>query len=521
MIHCDALSVRYPGQPDDVLHNLTVTLHEGETTLLVGPSGSGKTTFLHVLAGLLPDTIEADVSGHCETNGTVGILFQNPDDQFCMQTVGAEVAFSLENRSLDRSQMDDQIYILLRRVGLDVPLTTSITELSGGMKQRLALACVLALEPDILLLDEPTAQLDPAGQRILMQLIEELHHERALTLVLIEHQLDRCVTFSDRVLVFDHGGTILRDGPPHEIFGQHRAELERHGIATPLLYPYQLETLPPTSSQAARLRKARHDRPPVRQDTTLALTRAALERRKRTIVDDLSLTTQCGEWIMIVGPNGAGKSTLLETLAKLIPAQGGTVRLFEKELRKWKNRHYYRHVGFVFQQPEFQFLKQTVADELVISMDAPTPERMETALQHYRLTHVASQSPLALSMGQKRRLSVATMLLEPKDVLLLDEPTFGQDAETTAHLIEMFEQARANGTTLLMVTHDMELVHRHADRVLVLGDGRLQFDGTPTDLLQDETLLEHNQLARPLTYLYQQLEEVKRRAGKRLPARAY
>ncbi|WP_251135198.1 ATP-binding cassette domain-containing protein [Exiguobacterium sp. s127] len=521
MIHCNDLSVRYPGQHDNVLHHVTVTLHEGETTLLVGPSGSGKTTFLHVLAGLLPDAIEADVSGHCKTNGTVGILFQNPDDQFCMQTVGAEVAFSLENRSVDGSQMDDRIDAALARVGLDVPLTTPIMQLSGGMKQRLALACVLALKPDILLLDEPTAQLDPAGHRVLMQLIEELHHDRTLTLVLIEHQLDRCVTFSDRVLVFDHGGTILRDGPPLDVFGQHRDELERRGIATPLLYPYQLETVPPASSQAGRLRKVNNNRPPVRYDNTFALTRTALGRRKQVIVDDLSLATHAGEWIMVVGSNGAGKSTLLETLAKLIPAQGGTVRLFEKELRTWKSRSYYRHVGFVFQQPELQFLKQTVEGELVISMDAPTPERIETALQSYRLTHVARQSPLALSMGQKRRLSVATMLLEPKDVLLLDEPTFGQDAETTSQLIEMFEQARLNGTTLIMVTHDMELVHQYADRVLVLGDGRLQFDGTPDTLFKDETLLEHNQLSRPLSYLYQQLEEVKRRAGKRLPARTY
>ncbi len=518
MMQCEHLTVRYPDQDHPVLQDLSVTIDKGETTLLVGPSGSGKTTFLHVLAGLLPETIEADVSGHWLTEGTVGMLFQQPDDQFCMQTVGAEMAFSLENRSISRFEMDERIKGVLARVGLDLALTTPIAELSGGMKQRLALACVLALEPDILLLDEPTAQLDPHGQRLMMELIEELHHDPNVTLVLIEHQLEQCVTFADRVLVFQTG-RIRLDGPPRDIFSERRTVLTELGIATPRLYPYTFGTIPAEVAAERAL-----DRPPVREpvstEPTFELVDVTVRHGKQTVLQRISLTAHAGEWIMLVGRNGAGKSTLLETLAKLLPAQGGTIQLFQTALKKWRDRTFYRQVGFVFQQPEFQFLKQTVLDELTISCTSPSSGQMDDALQYYRLADVAGQSPLALSLGQKRRLSVATMLLERKAVLLLDEPTFGQDAETTAQLIEVLRQARAAGTTLIMVTHDMELVYQQADRVLVLGSGNIQFDGSPEELFQETKILHDNQLIRPVSYQYQQQKEGIRRAGKPLMARS-
>ncbi|WP_233494531.1 ABC transporter ATP-binding protein [Exiguobacterium sp. RIT594] len=513
MMQCEHLTVRYPDQDYPVLHDLSVTIDKGETTLLVGPSGSGKTTFLHVLAGLMPETIEADVSGEWTTDGTVGMLFQQPDDQFCMQTVGAEIAFSLENRQIARGEMEDRIRIVLTRVGLDLALTTPIAELSGGMKQRLALACVLALEPDILLLDEPTAQLDPHGQQLMMELIEELHHDPDVTLVLIEHQLERCVTFADRVLVFQTG-QIRLDGPPRDIFSEHRTVfLTKLGIAIPRLYPYTLGTMPAEVAAEREL-----DRPPVREpvstEPTFDLVDVTVRYGKQTVLERISLTAHAGEWIMLVGRNGAGKSTLLETLAKLLPVQSGTIQLFQTDLKKWRDRMFYRQVGFVFQQPEFQFLKQTVLDELAISCPSPSSGQMNDALQHYRLADVAAQSPLALSLGQKRRLSVATMLLERKAVLLLDEPTFGQDAETTAQIIDVLRQACAAGTTLIMVTHDMELVYQQADRVLVLGSGNIQFDGSPEELFQETEILRDNQLFCPVSYRYQQQKEGIRHAGK-------
>ncbi|MCT4791325.1 MULTISPECIES: ATP-binding cassette domain-containing protein [Exiguobacterium] len=515
---CRNLTVRYPDQDRDVLNDLTVSLRQGETTLLIGPSGSGKTTFLHTLAGLMPETIEAEVTGEWRADGTVGMLFQQPDDQFCMQTVGAEIAFSLENRSIPRDEMEERIRTVLKRVGLDLALTTQIAGLSGGMKQRLALACVLALEPDILLLDEPTAQLDPHGRRLMMELIEELHHNPNVTLVLIEHQLEECVTFADRVLVFREGQLRL-DGSPLEVFEEKREELIRHGIMSPLLYPYTLETIPLTVATARFLNNPPVARRPVANETTFDLTDVTITHGKRVILDRISLTASAGEWIMLVGRNAAGKSTLLETLAKLLPAQSGTIKLFQTPLKKWRDRTFYRQVGFVFQQPEFQFLKQTVADELAISSPSTARSQVADALQHYRLEDVAAQSPLALSLGQKRRLSVATMLLERKAVLLLDEPTFGQDAETTAQILDVLHQAREAGTTLIMVTHDMELVYRYADRVVVIGEKHIQFDGAPDELFRNESLLEHNQLIRPVSVRYQQLEEVKHRAGKQFAAR--
>ncbi|WP_251140224.1 ABC transporter ATP-binding protein [Exiguobacterium sp. s143] len=509
MITVDDLSIRYPGQMKSVLNHVSLSIEQG-TTLLLGRSGSGKTTLLHALAGLTPETIEVEQTGTVTRSGSVGVLFQNPEEQFCMETIGREIAFSLENRSIPRAEMEGRIEHLLTLVGLPLPFSTPIASLSGGMKQRLALAAVLALEPTILLLDEPTAQIDPIGQHELMALIFRIQKEHDLKIVLIEHQLDVCLPYVDQIILLEDG-SVTATAHPQDLFPQAYTELQSKGIAVPSLYPYTLETLPIDGPQAARL----HVLPPVATAGTALLHVAALSTKAPYSLTDATFSLKTGEWVMLLGANGSGKSTLLATLGRLLSHQG-TYRFQERPAQRYSRRRFYEHVGYVFQQPDLQFLKLTVEAEIDWSHRAATSDERTALLERLELASVKQQSPLALSTGQQRRLSVATMLGQSKDVLLLDEPTFGQDGLTTRRLMEQLLTEQQNGTTLVMATHDMELVARYADRVLVMEQGRIAFDGRPSELFADVPLLERCQLQRPLSY---QFQEVKRHADKRVTVR--
>lgn len=509
MITVDDLSIRYPGQMKSVLNHVSLTIKHG-TTLLLGRSGSGKTTLLHALAGLTPETIEVEQTGTVTRSGSVGVLFQNPEEQFCMETIGREIAFSLENRSIPRVEMDERIERLLALVGLPLPFSTPIASLSGGMKQRLALAAVLALEPTILLLDEPTAQIDPIGQHELMALIFRIQKEHDLTIVLIEHQLDVCLPYVDQVVLLEDG-SITATADPRDLFPQDYKELQTKGISVPSLYPYTLETLPIDGPQAARLQVPSA----VATAGRSLLHVAALSTKAPYPLTDATFSMQTGEWVMLLGANGSGKSTLLATLGRLLPNRG-TYQLQGRPVHRYSRRRFYEHVGYVFQQPDLQFLKLTVEAEIDWSHRAATNVKRAALLERLELTSVKQQSPLALSTGQQRRLSVATMLGQTKDLLLLDEPTFGQDGLTTRRLMEQLQMEQQNGTTLVMATHDMELVARYADRVLVMEQGRIAFDGRPSELFADVPLLERCQLQRPLSY---QFQEVKRDANERVPVR--
>ncbi|KOP29246.1 hypothetical protein ADM98_10150 [Exiguobacterium sp. BMC-KP] len=501
MITVDDLSIRYPGQMKSVLDHVTLTIDQG-TTLLLGRSGSGKTTLLHALAGLTPETIEVEQTGTVSRSGSVGILFQNPDEQFCMETIGREIAFSLENKSIPRAEMDERIEQLLVLVGLPLPFSTPIASLSGGMKQRLALAAVLALEPTILLLDEPTAQIDPIGQHELMALIFRIQKEHDLTIVLIEHQLDVCLPYVDQVVLLEEG-TITVTAHPRDLFPHAYVRLQSKGIAVPSLFPYTLETLPADGPQAARLFAP----PPVVPAGLPLLHVSELSTKAPYPLTGATFSLQTSEWVMLLGANGSGKSTLLATLGRFLP-QRGTYQFRNRPAHRYSKHHFYEQVGYVFQQPDLQFLKLTVEAEIDWSHRGVTSNERAALLDRLELTSVKQQSPLALSTGQQRRLSVATMLGQTKDLLLLDEPTFGQDGLTTRRLMEQLLTEQQNGTTLVMATHDMELVARYAHRVLVMEQGQIVFDGRPNELFADIALLTRCQLQRPLSYQRQEVHHV-------------
>src|SRR4051794_4767674 len=234
---CKDLSIRYYNRSEKILSHITLSINKGEKVLILGPSGSGKSTLISALAGIIPEHLEAEVSGEVFCRKDAGVMFQDPDSQFCMLHVDEEIAFSLENRSIPQSEMDHMISDLMDKVGLMVDKKTPIETLSGGMKQRLALACLLALEPEVLFFDEPTAQLDPAGRNEIFALLNTIAQTTNQTMIIVEHVLDGCIEWMDRVIVINENGSIIGDGRPDDILLNFNREMKEAGIWLPKIFP--------------------------------------------------------------------------------------------------------------------------------------------------------------------------------------------------------------------------------------------------------------------------------------------
>ncbi|MGE6630549.1 ABC transporter ATP-binding protein [Bacillus sp. NPDC077027] len=514
---CNNLTVRFFQQSHPVLQDISLSIQKGEKVLILGPSGSGKSTLISVLAGIIPEHVEAEVQGEATLKKHSGVMFQDPDSQFCMHRVNEEIAFSLENRSIPREHMDGIIQQLMWKVRLNIDPNTEIQTLSGGMKQRLALACLLALEPEVLFFDEPTAQLDPAGRKEVFQLLKQLADDTDQTMIFVEHVLDGVIEWMDRVILLDHEGRILADGHPKDIVCQFEYEMKAAGIWRPRIFPEKWSNIiadryHPMGEKFHRILEMRRERWLNRydeaRDTILQTEKLSIGYGKQAVIDQLQVEIKKGDWVSIIGENGSGKSTFLKHLIRLEPVKKGLILFKNKNLKKWSDRLLYEKAGFVFQNPELQFVQDTVFDEIAFGgrqRNWPEEEVLEKTnqlLAEFGLSRHADVHPFTLSLGQKRRLSVATMLLFDQDVLLLDEPTFGQDEKTSKELVQRLKERQQQGTTIIMVTHDMELVDECSDQVLLFHKGRHVFDGHPYALFSNRELVKSYQLMAPLHYQY-------------------
>ncbi|MDK8639963.1 ABC transporter ATP-binding protein [Niallia taxi] len=517
LLGCKNLTVQFYGQMKPVLNMVSIDFQHEENVLILGPSGSGKSTLLSVLAGIIPDHIEAKVKGEVIRKQNVGILFQDPDTQFCMQHVDEEIAFSLENRNVPTEEMVLKIKTLLDMVGLKVELHAKIDALSGGMKQRLALACVLALEPDVLLLDEPTAQLDPASRKELFKLLKQLSIKTGKTMIFVEHVLDGCIEWMDRVILLNKHGEVIGDGHPKYILAKYKSQMEEAGIWRPEVYPYEWPEVirdknHPLSKQLnekylqSKLKKEalQHN-----NDSLMSAEAVTISYERKTVLHDINFQFGKGEWISIIGKNGSGKSSLIKVLAKLKKVSKGSIVFKDINLKSWKESQLYEEIGVVFQNPEWQFITKTVYEEILFSGEQQNVRRESAEakalelLKEFGLLNYSDRNPFNLSFGQKRRLSVATMLLFNQEVLLLDEPTFGQDKHSAERLLSLLKKQQARGTTIVMVTHDMNIVDWYSNRVLLFDEKNLCFDGHPFSLFSDDELLEKTGLIPPLHYAYE------------------
>ncbi|WP_353810131.1 ABC transporter ATP-binding protein [Agromyces sp. SYSU T00194] len=466
----DGWGWRHAGRRSWAVDALELRIAPGERVLLLGASGSGKSTLLHGLAGVLGGEEEGDargrllVGGRPAAAGTAALVLQDPDAQVVLARVGDDVAFGCENLGVPREQIWPRVRESLDAVGLDLPLDHPTSHLSGGQKQRLALAGALAMRPGLLLLDEPTANLDPAGVREVRDAVDRVTRESGATLVVVEHRVDAWLPVVDRVVVLGPAGAVVADGAPGEVLARRADELAADGIWLP-----GRRLLPDRDPQAGGAVLLDAD--------DLGVGRAPAT----AVLSGVDLEVRAGRATCVTGPNGIGKSTLALALAGLVaPVEGrleasaALARGAAAEPHRWRSKQLLSRIGTVFQDPEHQFLTGRVRDELAVGpraqrvADAEIRTRVDELLARLRLDRFAEANPYTLSGGQKRRLSVATVLASRPDVLVLDEPTFGQDATTWAELVTMLGGLRDDGHALVAVTHDEQVVDALADHRLDL-----------------------------------------------------
>lgn len=468
-ITLDGWGWRHAGRAAWAVRGLTTTIEPGERVLVLGPSGAGKSTLLHAMAGVLGGADEGEEAGSllldgarpAQQRGRTALVMQDPDAQIILARVGDDVAFGLENLAVPRERIWPAVSRALDEVGLDVGLDHDTHHLSGGQQQRLVLAGALAMGADVLLLDEPTANLDPVGVGEVTAAVAKAVADRRRTLIVVEHRIDVWLPLIDRVIVLGPGEGLIADGPPDAVFSSHGDELAGLGAWIP--------GRPPQLTRRTDV-----------VDSTPVITTADLAVGHRVPVQTgLDLHIARGVSTVITGANGAGKTTLALTLAGLLPKVAGSVSV-APALRprgladpiSWRSRELLTRIGTVFQEPEHQFVSATVHEELAVGLralripSARIATRVDEMLTLLNLTALRRANPFTLSGGEKRRLSVGTILATQPEVLILDEPTFGQDQRTWLDLIRLIRSQVDEGTTVISVTHDQDVID-------VLGENRI------------------------------------------------
>lgn len=505
---------RHAGRRRAALSDVTLDIPAGEKVLLLGPSGAGKSTLLAAIAGVLGDEDDGErtgtitVGGRAVHPGLVGLVLQDPDSQVISARVGDDVAFGAENLGVGRDEIWRRVRRSLDLVGLDVPLDHPTSELSGGQKQRLALAGVLAMGARVICLDEPTANIDRDGFAEVRDAAVRAAETTGATLLVVEHRVDAWVDHVDRVLVIDAAGgaagvatgvaagaatgvaaggagagsglpgsTVIADGPPAEVIARYGDALREAGVWVPGPPPavgkrrsvapgapaaFELVDLAVGYGGPPRKRRRRNDSPvpPVRRGISAAI--------------------PAGASTCITGPNGAGKSTLALTMGGLLAPMAGRVAVADSladgagpDPMRWSSRQLAGRIGNVFQAPEHQFVTATVREELELGPrllgDPAGAARVDELLQRLRLGHLAAANPFTLSGGEKRRLSVATVLATAPSAVILDEPTFGQDRRTFTELLGLLRGLVDDGVTVVSITHDPLVIDALGDEVIDLG----------------------------------------------------
>jgi energy-coupling factor transport system ATP-binding protein len=484
------LSVRHVDAAAPAPHDVSFEVHAGEVVLVLGPSGSGKSTLTLALNGLIPQSVEAELTGTVEVAGRdtrttpvaqlstdISMVFQDPDSQLFTGTVLDEVAFALENLLLPASEVLGRAERALRQVGLWGRRTWNPDLLSGGGRQRLAIACALAMRSRVIVLDEPTANLDPQGVADVYQALSELTGSADRAIVLVEHNLDAALGFATRVIVLDRDGRMLFDGPARQTLDDNAQRLQELGV----WLPSEMLASPDRQPRSSEL-------PPAKQPV-ITVRDLVVRKGRETVLRIPELDIPAGSFTAIVGANGSGKTTLLQALGGVVPPARGTVMIGELDAAHATPRRLASQVGFVFQNPEHQFIAHTVRDELAhgLLLQRVDPHevdaRVDEMLDRFGLRYRADEHPFLLSGGEKRRLSVGTALIARPRVVALDEPTFGQDRSRAAELLDLLQELQESGTTVVIVTHDLNLVGEYATHTVVLGEGAVLAAGRTAEVL--------------------------------------
>ena len=519
-------SFRYKTQNEFTLHDINLTIYEGEKVLLLGPSGSGKSTLGNCINGLIPFSYDGEIKGSCKISGIetkesniftlsnhVGTVLQDSDAQFVGLSVGEDIAFSLENDAVPRSEMLGKVDAVAKIVGMDGFLGALPYSLSGGQKQKVALAGIMHNTVETLLFDEPLAALDPAMGMNAIDLIDKIQKEHGKTVVIIEHRLeDVLYRHVDRIILLNEGRIIL-DTTPDALLSSDT--LKENGIREPLYISAlknagihfspndHLDNIDELDFDAYKPAAVN-----AYQNVTLSEPKAKGEKiievshvtygynREKLALDDVSFDICKGEKVSIIGKNGAGKSTAAKLICGIIRPQKGTVRLNGQDYKAMSIREIGRMVGYVMQNPNQMLVKDMIKDELALALtlngydEATIKERTKRVLEMCGLYQMRNWPVGVLSYGQKKRITIASILVLQPDVIILDEPTAGQDYKRYTEIMSFIDELnRDYNITIVFITHDMHLAIEYTDRAIVFADGKCIADDAVFKVLSNEDVI--------------------------------
>jgi len=544
-------SFTYSGSTRPAIRNIELTVNKGEVVMITGPSGAGKTTLCRLLNGFIPHFFRGKFSGRVMVKGhntrrvtisflsrIVGLLFQDPASQLVCPTVEDEVAFGAENYGVPPEEIKRRVDESLKVTRLEKYRSQNPHRLSGGEQQACALASIMAMRPEIYVLDEPTSNLDPIGSERVLNLIVSLAKKEKHTMLIVEHKMEELFPFVDRVIVMNNGEIIL-DGKPREIV-ENVGLMEKIGLKPPQvsLLAYKLREkypdipIPMTLEEAVDIFSGLLEKAGARGEAVpIAQTEKAEERSKsepiiRTeglwhiypggtvALRDVDLEIYEGEFIAIIGQNGSGKTTLVKHFNGLLKPTKGKVYVYGVDTTTTTVANLSKRVGYCFQNPDFQLCNRTVREELEFgprNLKLPEEEikrRVENVVKIMGFEGLLDENPFSLSKGERQKLAVASILTMEPDVLIVDEPTTGQDYKTGREMMEFYRKLNQRGKTIIVITHDMNLAAEYARRVVVLREGRVILDG-PTRLVYSKTKeLESTYLKAPqVTRLFQRLSK--------------
>lgn len=525
------LSFTYSNHETQVLKNINISFESNKIYLLLGPSGCGKSSFANILSGNIPNNISGKIEGDVTINDQsilgkqsyeiskmIGQIMQDADTQLCTYRVEDELVFGLENFNYSREEMDKRVKYVLDVLDINDLRYRALNSLSGGQKQKVVIASILILDPPIMIFDEPTANLDPSTSKEVFEIIKVLQEDFHKMIIIIEHKLDYLIEYVDYVYIFNKNGYIEAQSSPKEVFKD-----IMNGKLTPSYHypkiidvwksldlPY--EDIKFNIKEAGTYLSKRYDyirnhtieEKQFSSDEFLLASNINYSIGDKEIIKDLTFNIDKGDFLAIVGPNGAGKSTISAILLNLYKDYKGQVLIDNKSVKKYKGNELWEKAGLVFQNPEWQFVSYNVRQELEYSLKnlnlskEKEKEKIDEFLRRFNLLEFKESNPYLLSQGQKRRLSVATMLITGQELLILDEPTYGQDFDNKLELLEYISELNSNGMTVIMVTHDMDAVIEYCNKVLLLKDGNSIYFGSNRKLFLDTSTFEKGNLLKPI-----------------------
>ena len=529
-ISFNQFTFQYDAQAEATLKDISFDIAKGEKVLILGPSGSGKSTLAQCLNGIIPNIHKGQAQGQVRIDGQdifkqsiydksqlVSTVLQDPDGQFIGLTVAEDLAFALENDCADQSEMKDKVALWAERLDLTSLLNHRPQDLSGGQKQRVSLAGVLIDESPILLFDEPLANLDPKSGQETIDLIDKIHKEVGATTIIIEHRLEDVLYRPvDRILLVNDG-ELLFNGSPDELLSS--TLLLENGIREPLYVTVlrqlgfdtrsaqnlsQLDAL--DLSDLALPDRVLKDKKDSSSDSILKVEGLSVSYGDNpAIIEDLSFSLKKGERLAIVGKNGAGKSTLAKALCGFVPSQG-KLTYKGQDISQDSIAGRSERIGFVLQNPNQMISQTMIFDEVALGLrlrgieEAEVEERVHEVLKTCGLYSFRKWPISALSFGQKKRVTIASVLVLKPEIIILDEPTAGQDYKTYTDIMNFLDSLQKQGHTIVMITHDMQLMLEYSDRCLVVVEGKVIADDNPVTILNQKDLLESANLKQTSLY---------------------